>query len=400
MRTFFRLCVLLFALAGAASAMAGERIETRVAAASDPNESYALFVPDGDSTTRPLLIVLDPRGRGKKVLDQFVPAARERGWIVLSSYGSRSDTDEVVTGRALEALLREAARYPHDAQRVYLAGMSGTAKTLWVVAPKLRGRIAGLLGSAGGRPPELPPLDASAPPFFGYTGTGDFNYQDMWTLDAGLTAVGTPHRLVVFEGWHGWPPAGFADALTWFDLQAMRAKRVPRDEAFIDAQFAACRKGVYAIADVLDRWRALEACIRDFDGLRDVTPLRTEAAALGGSPEIVRLRGEEKKLAEQAHLYTRRFNAWRERFGQRFSGGIEQPAMPLSESLRMLQVATLRKRAANADPRIAWSAKRQLAYVHVAVAFYLPAQFEARRDRNRVVALGELADALAPDGGS
>jgi hypothetical protein len=32
---------------------------------------------------------------------------------------------------------------------VYLAGMSGTAKTLWVVAPKLRGRIAGFLGSGG-----------------------------------------------------------------------------------------------------------------------------------------------------------------------------------------------------------------------------------------------------------
>jgi predicted esterase len=353
-----------------------------------------LYVPDGNSASRPLLIVLDPRGRGKKVLDEFVPAARARGWIVLGAYGSRSDVDEAITGRALDALLREAARYPHDPRRVYLAGMSGTAKTLWVVEPKLRGRIAGLLGSAAGRPPELPAPDAHAPPFFGYAGRWDYNHQEMRALEAELVAAGTPHRLHAYDGGHGWPPSGFAEALAWFDLQAMRNGHMPRDETFIDAQFAACKADAM-IDDALEHWRALDACVRDFDGLRDVATLRTQVATLAVSPEVAALRAQETKLAEEERRYMRRFNAWRERFGRRFNDGVEQPALPLSESLRMLQVRTLRKRAVDPDPRIAASARRQLAYVHVAASFYLRVQFESRGDRNRVVALGELADAVA-----
>ena len=58
-------------------------------------------------------------------------------------------------------------------KRVYLAGMSGTAKTLWVVQPVLRDRVAGLIGSGGARPPELPALQG-APPFFGFAGHDGF----------------------------------------------------------------------------------------------------------------------------------------------------------------------------------------------------------------------------------
>ena len=37
---------------------------------------------------------------------------------------------------------------------------------------------------------------------------------------------------------------------------------------------------------------------------------------------------------------------------------------------------------------------------YFSAAFYLRGQFEARGDQNRVTALGELADAIAPDVGS
>jgi poly(3-hydroxybutyrate) depolymerase len=52
--------------------------------------------------------------------------------VVLSSYQSRSDTNEIGTLRALQALLGEALhRFAIDRKRIYLAGLSGTAKTLW-----------------------------------------------------------------------------------------------------------------------------------------------------------------------------------------------------------------------------------------------------------------------------
>ena len=179
----------------------------------------------------------------------------------------------------------------------------------------------------------------------------------------------------------------------------MRAGRASRDEAFVDAQLAACRKGAEGTTDALDRWRAFDGCARDFDGLRDVAALRAEAAKLAASPDVARLRAQEAQLAEEERRYQRRFNAWRERFSRRFNDGVEQPALALSESLRMLQVNSLRKRAAGPDPRVVASARRQLAYAHVAASFYLRAQFQARGDQNRVAALEELAEALDEDVG-
>jgi hypothetical protein len=376
--------------------VAAERLAPGVVARADPTQTYALYVPDGASRASPLLIVLDPRGRGRAILDFALPHARERGWVVLSSDGSRSDTDEAVTGRALGALLQELDRYPHDPRRVYLAGMSGTAKTLWVVAPKLRGRIAGLMGSGGGRPPELPPLRREdALPWFGYTGTTDFNYREMHALDAELDALGTPHRLDVFEGPHGWPQ-DFAESMAWFDLQAMRTKLAPRDEAWIDRRSAACTAGAEAAPDVLARVRTLAACIRDFDGLRDVATWRTQAEALSRSKDYSRLGTLEARLADEERRYVRRVDTWRARFGQRFVEGIEQPPPVLAESLRELQVATLRKRARDPEPRVAASARRRLAWIHAATASYLRAQYAARRDMARVEALAPIAEATLP----
>jgi hypothetical protein len=367
----------------------------RIATATDPTQQYALFVPKDAAPDAPLLIVLDPRGRAVLSRDFVIDAARARGWIVLSSWQSRSDTDEAVTLRALDALWKESARYPHDARRMYLAGMSGTAKTLWVVAPNLG--VAGLLGSAGGRPPELPPLTRDAPAFYGFTGMSDFNHREMFALDTMLAGVGTPHRLDVYPGGHGWPPVeGFADAIAWFDLQAMRTGRMPRDAAFVEQRFTACKTAADAGFDALERWRLQAQCVRDFAGLRDVAAMRTEVEARDKAPDVARLRTQDDKLVADERRYARRFDAWRERFGRRFVEGVEQPPLPIGDTLRQLQIATLRKRANDADLRVAASAQRLLAWVHAAAAFYLPAQFDAKGDHNRAVALGELADATAP----
>ncbi|WP_152599828.1 hypothetical protein [Noviluteimonas dokdonensis] len=373
-----------------AMAAAAERLEDKVATRADPAQQYALYLPDGASAKTPLLIVLDPRGRGAMARDLVLDGARARGWGVMSSWQSRSDTQEGITLRALDALLKDSAHVPHDPRRVYLAGMSGTAKTLWVVQPVLRDRIAGLIGSGGARPPELPALQG-APAFFGFAGTTDFNYQEMVALDDALG--GAPHRLVVFDGPHGWPASeAFVEAIAWMDVQAMRAQRMPRDAALIDARWQACTEE--ATTDALARWREIDACIRDLDGLHDISTLRAHATALAASEDVQRLRKQEDRLRDEESRQRRRFEEWRARFSARFVEGRPQSPPSHATTMRELRIANLRKRATDADARIAESAMRQLAWMHAGAAFYLPPMFAG--DAERLAALKRLAEATAP----
>src|SRR4029077_12302821 len=101
------------------------------------------------------------------------------GWLGRSAEGGRSDDREQLTFDALQALLREAgARYAYDPRRVYVAGMSGTAESLWVADRALHGLVTGYIGAGGGRPSELGALK-DPPLFFGFAGKLDFNYREM-----------------------------------------------------------------------------------------------------------------------------------------------------------------------------------------------------------------------------
>ena len=216
-----------------------------IAAASNPAQRYEVFKPEGYPGTRrwPVLIVLDSRGRAEAALAMAQPGAAANGWLVLSAYGSRSDDREQLTMDALQALLREAGtQYAYDPRRVYLAGMSGTAKSLWVADAALHGMVAGFIGAGGARPPELGPLKAPAPAYFGFAGTTDFNYREMRELDDALARANSPHAFEAFEGPHGWPSGeGFSRAVDWLELQAMRSGTAPKREAWIDEQMASAR---------------------------------------------------------------------------------------------------------------------------------------------------------------
>src|SRR5262245_10345375 len=121
-------------------------------------------------------------------------------------------------------------RFSISPERVYLTGMSGGARVALTLA--LAGNnIAGVIASSAGYPDSQP---RGSVPFalFSTTGTEDFNYLEMRSLDRKLTS---PHFLVVFQGGHTLPPDDVAfDAVEWMELQAMRSGRRSRDPALAD----------------------------------------------------------------------------------------------------------------------------------------------------------------------
>ncbi len=377
-----------------------DRVIPKVTTLASPDQQYALYLPPGYSPNRQwaVLIMLDPRGRAEATLARVQEGARRNGWIVMSSYQSRSDTLESVTLFALQALLDESEkRFSTDRRRLYLAGMSGTAKTLWKVVKPLKGSLAGMIGCAGGYSPELPPLTESVPAFYGCTGTHDFNHREMKDLEASLDKLGSPQYLLEFDGGHGWPEAGLDHAIDWLQLSAMKTGLAPPDKQWIAGQFSAARQAALSAPDDFRRGHALQRVAADFRGLHDIGDSAELAARLLDSPEARASAAREAQLREDERKYAGLVNDWFTRMRARFPDGRPQDPPPKPQSLAALKVRSLQKLAAGSDRELADSAIRRLELAFAASNSYLPAEAMQRKEPEIAAASRAVAAAIFPD---
>lgn len=120
---------------------------------SDPTQTWELYLPQGFSPARkwPVLILFDPRSRGKVAAELFRAAADEFGWVLASSDNTMSDGPGEPNARAINAMIPDVMkRLPIDERRIYAGGFSGGAVLAWTVG--LKGNyLAGVI-SIGGRP--------------------------------------------------------------------------------------------------------------------------------------------------------------------------------------------------------------------------------------------------------
>src|SRR6185295_8231282 len=127
----------------------GAVVET-LAAATDPTQTYALYLPSAYDATSPapVLYVLDPRGRALLALERFREASEATGVILASSYRSRSDEPTDPNLPALRAMWADThARLRIDDRRVYVGGFSGTARAACLMADLAPGTIAGVIAA-------------------------------------------------------------------------------------------------------------------------------------------------------------------------------------------------------------------------------------------------------------
>ena len=268
--------LLAAATAFAADLPSGQIIDT-VTCSADPSQSYALYLPATYTQSRqwPVIFAFDAGGRGRVPVERYQAAAERFGYIVVGSNNSRNGSTEIP--KILAAMTNDvASRLAIDPKRVYLAGMSGGARVALGVALASKD-IAGVIASSAGYPDSE--VRKTLPfPIFATAGTDDFNHLEMRRLDRALT---TPHRLAIFSGGHVWLSSALAlQAVEWMELHAMKTGLAPRDDAAIDRMFAARVAAVGTVNDK-DSYRALQAIVEDFGGVRDVSPLASRAATLG-----------------------------------------------------------------------------------------------------------------------
>jgi poly(3-hydroxybutyrate) depolymerase len=270
-------CLALAHIAHAQTLQAGAIID-RVTCAADSSQSYALYVPSTytPSHTWPVIFAFDPGARGRTPVDRYQSAAERYGYIVAGSNNSRNGATDFP--KVLATMIDDvAARLAVDPRRVYLAGMSGGARTALGVALASKD-IAGVMASSAGYPDTR--VRTTLPfPLFATAGTEDFNHLEMRRLDRALTS---PHRLVIFAGGHVWLSSDLAmQAVEWMELHAMKRGLEPRDNDEIDRLFAARVASADAGGSDVATYRALQGIADDFQGLRDVSEIARRAAELG-----------------------------------------------------------------------------------------------------------------------
>jgi len=369
-------------------------IVSEVAPPADPTQTYELYLPTGFDPARrwPLLMVFDPRARGRLAAEIFLPAAERHGWIVASSNRTMSDqVRDDPNARAVNAMFPDLMRrLPVDPARIYATGFSGGAMLAWIVGLR-SGQLAGVI-SVGGRPPDG--FESSLPGFavWAAAGTTDFNYLPTLELDDLAARGGVTHRFEPFPGPHAWFDAAEAErAVAWLEILAMRDGLRARDAAWIDAAYAADLAGAEALAaagDALAAWRRFGAITASYRGLRDVGGAERGAAALAASP------ARQAGLKEEKWV-TRYEEQGRRRIAEGLALLAVPGAPPSPARLRAtVGVDALVAQAAGDGPR-ALAARRVIASVKAQFGFYRQRELFAAGDFTTAVAA--LGVSLAAD---
>jgi predicted esterase len=371
----------------------------RVVCADHPDQSYAVYAPSaaGAAKPSPVLYLLDARGRALLPIQRFREAADAFGWILVSSYNSRSDTAGDPNGPALAAMWNDShTRLAIDPARTYFAGFSGGGRAAVGLASRSPKPVAGVIGCGAGFPDPDAPLAPLPFAYFGTVGDRDFNYGEMRLLDERLAAARATHRVAIFPGGHDWPPPEVArEALAWMELQALRSGARPADEEALASLYRADLAGAAALADAgrgPQAFRRYESIAADFRGLRDTAEADARVAALRADAPLQKALREEKRRDAR----DRDTLASLARKLGRAAAAEEVP--PVARVASELQIASLKNRAARGESEEErLSAQRILSSLRVQTSFYLPRRFLDAGDPARAVLMLSVAAEIDPD---
>lgn len=288
---------------------AGQIIDS-VACASDPTESYALYLPSTYTPAKrwPIIYAFDPGAHGRVPVRLYKDAAEKYGYIVAGSNNSQNFA-MAEASKAANAMWQDThARLSLDERQTYTTGFSGGARIAGLLALRCpQCKIAGVIAQGAGYPDTGQPWQKDTFLYFLAVGDQDFNWQEIVTIRREREDMDLPYRVRVFPGEHQWaPPAVIEDAVEWIHLKAMQAGTQPREAAFIDRFFnrmqmeaSAAEKGGDAIAQ-LSAYRSLVA---DFTGLKDVGEYERKLEAVKKSGELKKARKKEADaIVEQQSL--------------------------------------------------------------------------------------------------
>jgi poly(3-hydroxybutyrate) depolymerase len=281
----------------------------RVICSKSPEQTYALYLPSTYDPARkwPILYGFDPAARGKVPVTQFKDAAEKYGWIVVGSNNSRNQPAQSSVD-AWNAITPDVAeRFNIDGRRVYATGFSGGARMSLFFASRCNDCLAGVIAGGAGFPSTIAPDASMHFSIFAIAGYDDFNFPEVRTLDEPLTKAGIAHRIHTFEGRHEWfPPAVANEAVEWMEIQAIKAGRRARDEAFIEAAWQnglSKARSLESAKKTYEAFLAYRSLMDTFSGLHSVSDAEQKVNDYKNSREVKdAISDEQQQITRQRDL--------------------------------------------------------------------------------------------------
>jgi tetratricopeptide (TPR) repeat protein len=282
----------------------------RVVCQGDSSQSYALYLPSGYASAKrwPIIYAFDPFARGKVPVQLYQEAAEKYGYIVVGSNNSRNFSLEAASKSANAIWLDTHNRLSLDDRQVYTTGLSGGARVAGLVALRCTPcKIAGVIAQAAGYPASDAPVKRDNLNYFLSVGDEDFNWPEIIEIRRQREELGSPYRVQVFPGPHGWAPKKVVDeAVAWIHLRAQQAGIQPKDSNFVDGFFLTIKAEAVAAekrSDPIAELSAYRTLVSDFVGLENVGEFEKKLTALKQSSDLQKaLKQEQREIADQALL--------------------------------------------------------------------------------------------------
>jgi len=316
-RIFFLAVLVLFAhshtFAHPLQDIQKDEIIDKIICQDKPEQSYALYLPPDytPEKTWPILIAFDPGARGRIPLDHFIEAAQKYGYIIAGSNNSKNGPWLPVMEAAMAVWADTNKRFSIDKKRVYATGFSGGSRAAAVFSKFVNHPVEGIIGIGAGLPQQLKPAQIQPSAYFGIIGIGDFNYQPMMRLDKEFDKWNVPHRFLVYDGEHNWPPPEICTrAVEWMEVLAMKRKLRPLDNGLIEKIYAEELEKAQRLEEEGQVYRAVfeyEAIVFTFQEWKDTKDISDRISHLKQSEEYRQFMNAEKEINEREDLHRQRF---------------------------------------------------------------------------------------------
>jgi tetratricopeptide (TPR) repeat protein len=277
----------------------------KVVCRQSPNHSYALYLPTGYSPDKswPILYALDPAARGKVPVERFAQAAEKYQVIVAGSNGARNGPWGAIFSAVIAMWEDTRFRFSIDPRQITVAGFSGGSRAASMFMRITGQPVAAIMACGAGLAAELSPSDTRPAFYHGVVGYEDFNYQEMMGLEEKLQEKGLPHRFLVFDGPHNWPPPEICRrVLGWIVCRAMVQGLRPNEEKTVQEVFGAeleAARTLEASGRIVQAVKDYEALAAAFKGLAEPLGLQAKIDQLKRGPDFAKALKKERSLGEQ-----------------------------------------------------------------------------------------------------